>query len=154
MIIQIIGNYAIGWTTLLFEKIPVKINGSTETGVFVKTIDLTTILPSAINLYKFDNKFSNTKNLPCCYILGDNQASLFLTDRQQECLFLLIRGKSAKQIANILAVSLRTVEDHIIKIKQKLNCYNKSQLIEKAIDSGFLYYISSKFFNINLAAFF
>ena len=149
-----VGNYATGWSTLLFEKTPIKLNGFEEPGVFIKTIDMTIIVPETLKLYMLDSKFSTSPNLPCYYILSENQLSLLLTERQQECLSLLIRGKTAKQIANILDISLRTVEEHIIKIKQKLNCYNKSQLVEKAIDSGFLYYIPSRFFSVNLKAFF
>jgi DNA-binding CsgD family transcriptional regulator len=46
-----------------------------------------------------------------------------------------------KEIAKILNLSVRTVESYFMIIKLKLGCNNKSQIIEKAINSGFLYYI-------------
>jgi DNA-binding CsgD family transcriptional regulator len=52
-----------------------------------------------------------------------------------------MRGKSMKQIASILNLSVRTVESYFALIKLKLGCNNKSQIIEKAINSGFLHYI-------------
>lgn len=64
-----------------------------------------------------------------------------LTDRQESCLYLLVRGKTVKEIAKDIHLSPRTVEDHLTKIKEKMNCKKKSELIEKAINLGFLYYI-------------
>lgn len=61
-----------------------------------------------------------------------------LTSRESECLFYTIRGKTAKDIARILNISAKTVEYHMEQIKTKLGCYNKSELIAKAIDLGYL----------------
>ena len=46
-----------------------------------------------------------------------------------------------KEIATILNLSVRTVESYFVIIKLKLGCNNKSQIIEKAINGGFLHYI-------------
>ena len=81
------------------------------------------------------------KEVPKQYILTPEASPLPLTHRQQECLALLIRGKTYKEIAYMLGISNRVVEDHIHAIKYKLGCYSKSQLIEKAIDSGFLFHV-------------
>lgn len=94
-----------------------------------------------------DQKIINTIHGSASYILNEDYVPLPLTTRQQTCLFLLARGKTVKQIANILSISTRTVEEHIESIKHRLNCYSKSQVIEKAIDSGFLYYIPKEFLN-------
>lgn len=61
-----------------------------------------------------------------------------LTKRELECLFFLLRGKTAAQIANFLFLSKRTVENHIVNIKQKLNCTKKSELIEYGMSQGYL----------------
>lgn len=58
-----------------------------------------------------------------------------LTRRESECLFLLIRGKSAKEIALFFEISHRTVEAHIENIKQKMNVATRSELMTKAIDT-------------------
>lgn len=61
-----------------------------------------------------------------------------LSKRESVCLFYLVRGKSAQDIANILHISKRTVEKHIENIKDKLNCKKKSEVIEKAIECGLI----------------
>lgn len=58
-----------------------------------------------------------------------------LTHRQKECLFLLTRGKTAKQIGQTLRISHRTVETHIVSLKNKMHCTTKDQLIEKVFDA-------------------
>ncbi|MDA9163451.1 hypothetical protein N9N97_01045 [Rickettsiaceae bacterium] len=45
-------------------------------------------------------------------------------------------------------MSQRTVETYVETMKYKLGCSNRAQLIEKAIDSGFLFHISSSFLGL------
>lgn len=59
-----------------------------------------------------------------------------LSPRQQECLFYLIRGQTAKQIAKQLGCSHRTVEAHIDHIKNKFKCTTKGDLINMAFEDG------------------
>ena len=54
-----------------------------------------------------------------------------LTGRQSECLYLVMRGYTAKDIAHRLGLSTRTVEMHIDTLKNKFYCRTKSQLINK-----------------------
>jgi DNA-binding CsgD family transcriptional regulator len=56
-----------------------------------------------------------------------------LTQRQSDCLFYLAQGKSAKEIAEILNISKRTVEHHINAVKSKYNCFSRSDLVAKAM---------------------
>ena len=53
-------------------------------------------------------------------------------------MFYTLRGQTAKGIATILGLSKRTVESYIDHIKNKMACYNKPMLIEKAIDCGYM----------------
>jgi DNA-binding CsgD family transcriptional regulator len=98
-----------------------------------------------LNQYKWlsriDTKFTGEIKTPQQYVLTPEASPLPLSTRQQECLSLLIRGKTTREIALILGVNARTVETHIAHIKAKLRCTSKSQLIEKAINSGFLFHI-------------
>jgi DNA-binding CsgD family transcriptional regulator len=57
-----------------------------------------------------------------------------LSKRQEECLFLLVRGKTTKEIAQALCLSPRTVESYINEIKIKMSCSSKSQIIEKVFN--------------------
>jgi LuxR family quorum-sensing system transcriptional regulator SolR len=54
-----------------------------------------------------------------------------LTDRQVDCLYYLMNGMTAKQIAKRLNLSPRTVENHLEAIKVKMNCYSRIELFQK-----------------------
>jgi DNA-binding CsgD family transcriptional regulator len=72
-----------------------------------------------------------------CYTLEGHFKKNIFSQRELECLFFLLRGKTAKTIAKMLLISHRTVEDHCEQIKFKLECQTKSEVIEKAISLGF-----------------
>lgn len=57
-----------------------------------------------------------------------------LTNRQTECLYYLAKGLAPKQIARLLNISSRTVEHHIVHLKNKFECYSRSGLICKAFE--------------------
>jgi len=59
-----------------------------------------------------------------------------LTPRQREVLQLLAEGKSAREIAEILFVSPRTVEFHKYKIMEELSVKTSAELIQYAIRLG------------------
>jgi DNA-binding CsgD family transcriptional regulator len=50
-----------------------------------------------------------------------------------DCLYHLVKGKTMKQIAAALSLSPKTIEHYLDIIKRKLNCYSRSELIEKAL---------------------
>jgi DNA-binding NarL/FixJ family response regulator len=60
-----------------------------------------------------------------------------LTQRQREILQLLVEGNSAKEIANLLNISPRTVEFHKYNMMLKLNLKSLSALIQYGIKHGF-----------------
>jgi DNA-binding NarL/FixJ family response regulator len=59
-----------------------------------------------------------------------------LTTREREILQLLAEGKSNKAVANILSLSLYTVETHRGNILQKLNLHSVPELILYAVRKG------------------
>ncbi len=59
-----------------------------------------------------------------------------LTTREREILQLLAEGKSNKEVANLLNLSLYTVETHRGNILQKLNLHSGAELILYAIRKG------------------
>lgn len=69
--------------------------------------------------------------------IGRKNSSIVLSKREEECLFYLLQGRSMKLIANILAISPRTVETHIENLKVKFDCNNKYEVIDKALTLGF-----------------
>jgi len=59
-----------------------------------------------------------------------------LTTRERELLQLLAEGKNNKDVANLLNLSLHTVETHRSNIFQKLNLHSGAELILYAIRKG------------------
>jgi DNA-binding CsgD family transcriptional regulator len=135
--------YGSDWKVLLSERSPFMEKEGAFAKLYISVIDVThTYLYKGILLLgSNDNKTIAMPNHQVNYIIDRSHQTLPLTEKQEICLFLLIRGKTMKQIAFIMGISIKTVEDHLNSIKTKLACYTKSQLIEKAIDSGFFYYI-------------
>ena len=56
-----------------------------------------------------------------------------LTDREKEILQLVAEGKSNKEVANILNVSVYTVETHRTNLMQKLNLHNTAEIVLYAV---------------------
>lgn len=61
-----------------------------------------------------------------------------LTKREQEVLKLIAAGKSSKEIAKILFLSLRTVQNHRTNILRKLNLNKSTDLVKYALLHGYL----------------
>ena len=61
-----------------------------------------------------------------------------MTPRQREILQLLAEGKSAKEIASVLGISPRTVEDHKYRLMESLGIENSAELVHFAIKYGLL----------------
>jgi two-component system, NarL family, response regulator NreC len=59
-----------------------------------------------------------------------------LTSREREILHLLAEGKSNKQIAGLLNLSLFTVETHRRNLQDKLNIHSLAELILYAVRKG------------------
>jgi DNA-binding CsgD family transcriptional regulator len=56
-----------------------------------------------------------------------------LSDRELEILQLVGQGRGTRQIADELHISIKTVESHYAKIKEKLNLKNANELIQYAV---------------------
>ena len=61
-----------------------------------------------------------------------------LTDREQTVLLQLASGKSNKEVANALEISVRTVETHRKNIKRKLGISSTAGLTRYAMEHGVL----------------
>ncbi len=67
---------------------------------------------------------------------GVDDSYELLTTREREILQLVAEGKSNKDIANLLSLSLYTVETHRGNIMQKLNLHSVPELILYAVRKG------------------
>ncbi|MGI6328243.1 MAG: response regulator [Dethiobacteria bacterium] len=61
-----------------------------------------------------------------------------LSNREKEVLKLVALGFTNKQIANQLLVSIKTVESHKARIRDKLNMNYRSDLVKYAIEKGMI----------------
>jgi DNA-binding NarL/FixJ family response regulator len=59
-----------------------------------------------------------------------------LTARETEVLRLVAKGLTAKQVAERLVLSHRTVENHVQSTLTKLQLHNRSQLVRYALEQG------------------
>lgn len=103
-------------------------------------------------------KIENPEQTRLVVILGSHASHHFydeknisLTDRQLQVLFFLLRGKTIKQIAKILELSHRTVDDYLEQLRIKFSAQNKYELINKAISYGFLNTVPESLFRLRLA---
>ena len=62
-----------------------------------------------------------------------------LTNREIEVLKLVAEGLTSKEIAELLSISIRTVEHHRANLLKKLNLKNTADLIKHAIQNGFIH---------------
>jgi DNA-binding NarL/FixJ family response regulator len=59
-----------------------------------------------------------------------------LTARQREILQLIAEGRSTKQIAHTLGVSIKTVETHRLRLMERLDIHDVAGLVRFAIRAG------------------
>ena len=56
-----------------------------------------------------------------------------LTPREREVVRMIAEGNSARKIASLLGLSVKTVEAHRFNLMRKLDIHNKAQLVTYAI---------------------
>lgn len=59
----------------------------------------------------------------------DRRIALALTERQKEIAILVARGLSNREIADVLVITVRTVEGHLDGIRDKLGLTSRTQLV-------------------------
>lgn len=69
---------------------------------------------------------------------GDGLPAKAITDREEEILKLVAEGHSSKEIAEILVISVKTVERHRANLLQKLGLRDRLELTRYAIRAGLI----------------
>jgi DNA-binding NarL/FixJ family response regulator len=69
---------------------------------------------------------------------GDSIPAKAITDREEEVLKLVAEGHSSKQIADLLFISVKTVERHRANLLQKLGLRDRLELTRYAIRAGLI----------------
>ncbi|MEW5974256.1 MAG: response regulator transcription factor [Acidobacteriota bacterium] len=77
-----------------------------------------------------DSVLGHSRDLPSKMFSGK------LTDRQREVLQLVAEGRTAKEIAGLLDISVRTVEYHKTGIMRALNLRSTAELTKYAVEEG------------------
>jgi DNA-binding NarL/FixJ family response regulator len=65
--------------------------------------------------------------------LDEDSTTDGLSPREREVLQLIAEGYTNKQIADILKISIKTVQTHRMNLMQKLNLHDRGDLIKYAI---------------------
>ncbi|MBL4647663.1 MAG: PAS domain-containing protein [Gammaproteobacteria bacterium] len=103
-----------------------------------------------VELKKIDQKYQSAAEIADYYVLDSHHNPGKLSTRELECLFLQLRGKTAKQIAQILQLSKRTIEYYIDNIKSKLGCQNKAELLVTAMTQGYQQHVPKSLLQLGL----
>jgi DNA-binding CsgD family transcriptional regulator len=94
---------------------PMGFTSDKQQPIITQKKDKTDIIKFLLAINAFDNNLEN----------------IAFSEREMQCASLLLQGKTARETAQIINLSSRTVEDYINAIKNKLNCHYKKDLISK-----------------------
>lgn len=94
-------------------------------------------------LKKIDSKINNIN-----YYLGDRFPNVYLTMREADCMALMLKHYSNREIAVQLNLSVRTIEFYIKNMRQKINCYSKMHLMQTVLGTEFVKYLDEIFLSI------
>ncbi len=61
-----------------------------------------------------------------------------LTPREQEVMRLLAEGRTVREVASELSLSVKTVEAHKLNLMRKLDIHNRASLVEYAVQRGLI----------------
>jgi DNA-binding NarL/FixJ family response regulator len=70
--------------------------------------------------------------------IGSRLSGEVLSPREVEILKFVAEGKSSKEIADFLSLSIMTVYNHRVNIKNKLNLKKNAELVRYAIENGYI----------------
>jgi two-component system response regulator NreC len=59
-----------------------------------------------------------------------------LTSREQEVMRLLAEGRTVREVASELSLSVKTIEAHKLNLMRKLDIHNRASLVEYAVEKG------------------
>ncbi len=135
--------------TYFLKKAPLRDEQSHIVGVIFHCMPY--LQADLVNALKtIDHQFNESVNIPDCYMFDTHHNPVNLSVRELECLFLQLRGNTAKRIAEKLGLSKRTIESYFDTIKMKLGCQNKSELLITAMRGGYHRHIPKSLLKYNL----
>ena len=126
--------YADGyWRAHLFTKTAWRDNNNNVIGVIFSGVELkhTSLLEIGHWICRSNTTQYHEKNT------FNQQVKIFLNTRESEVLFLLLYGKKPQYISKTLQLAVKTVENYVVRLREKFNANSKGELIELALDAGF-----------------
>ncbi len=103
---------------------------------WLPTIHKQLITPSSTMVIKDKTiePHSKNHNTTCVKNLMQDLSYPFnlLSKRESECFSFLLQGYSIEKMSEILKVAVPTIANYIARIKAKLNCSNRMEMIQKA----------------------
>ena len=86
------------------------------------------------------NEQGLSKQAPDLYALAENERHYSrtspLTTREQEVVTMLAEGRTVREVAAELSLSIKTIEAHKLNLMRKLDIHNRANLVEYAVRSG------------------
>ena len=71
-------------------------------------------------------------------LIEQGQTSSKLTNRETQTLNMMLRGKSTKEMAELMFISPKTAEKHRASLKRKLNVSTTAELLARALEDGLI----------------
>lgn len=104
-------------------------------GYLLKSVEGDELEKALLTIYEGGKYFSTAiGNVLAESVTRDQTETGDITPREKEVLELVAKGQSTKQIADVLRISIRTVETHRVNMLKKLKVNNTAELIRKSID--------------------
>ncbi len=72
------------------------------------------------------------------YVASGDERGPHLRDRERQVLQLVAEGKTTKEVATILGISVKTAESHRMKIMERLDIHDTAGLVRYAIREGLI----------------
>jgi DNA-binding CsgD family transcriptional regulator len=113
---------------MLVNKQPLLTQDGTIDGVICTSVDVSGLLV----LSNTPEPLSESKD----FNLGDYFDNVTLSSREYQVLKEMLIGKTAKEIATQLSVSHKTIESYISRLKVKMQCRSRGDILHHAVISG------------------
>ena len=103
-------------------------------GVFSKTAPVENMVETIPLLLKGANYIAPE----LVAVIETGQSATRLTPRETQTLNMMLRGKSTKEMSELMFISAKTAEKHRASLKRKLNVNSTAELLARALEDGLI----------------
>jgi DNA-binding CsgD family transcriptional regulator len=139
------------WRAHLFTKTPWKNQQGEIVGTIFSGIELKDTAILEVGHWICRATGLNKKE-QASFNLNIHNQPISLNTRESEVLFLLLYGKKPQYIARVLEISVKTVENYELHLREKFNANSKNELQDLALDLGFGSHIPESMLKRQLSA--